>query len=833
MSKSKKFSTILIGFLLAVATSATAAFSFAAAESEAVDVKLLYEPDGTRYAYLDTPTSIASTQTELYIAEKNGIRSFSLSGTETGTLDFPATDRAFLRNGLTVTLQSGELATCFGETKTQVTSGISDFSVYEQTLYAYKIADGSTEILRYTVTDNGLTDEQSYTLHDTVVTALAAADGKAFLSVRVNRTGTRDAVCMFLPDAPNALGPKTERAAVRRLLADRNFVYVLGDNGIERFRLLGDTLIGETTLSVSDVIDLTAADGNLYALTGAASVLKIDGDLSGYSELLASASAQKGFFNAPYTSVTRKNRVIVPDYYNNRVAVYVDTQISYIDYPFVYPTSAAIDDDGRIYIGHRVNSLDVFNENGGHLYCVDCGDTHVIDLYTDSSDRILVRTDDGISELVDRKLQALYTGAVSAVAVMPESKHVYIYAAGAVSRIENGQPVKLADIPFDVVDFAVDIERSLYFLLRDGNVVKYVAADGYVAQAAKTDYGGYGVTDGARRLTVSSIRNSSVDYGDLLITDTKAHTVKVLPAASLDVKIIDDTVVPPVVVDNDVANAIAERSIVYVAREDISVYPLPRDMSPFATVEKGKKILVPQHDLSDNDAFSFVLIEDHTNKKLVSGYVRKQRLPEETRLLYVAPPAALGTVQNDNTVVYKWPSIYATHIGGSFGKGTDVKLLDFVAGFVDDNGFRWYRIETGNGTGEGYIYAANLSINHYQPIFIRPQYNATVIKTPAPLYLVDENGAYVVIGNESPLPVGTRVEVIGVFDPSATYTHVKYFNEELGTLECYVQTEYLKYNGVTALQIIVSVLIAVVIIVLIVVIVHHFTVRRRKTANKD
>ena len=231
-------------------------------------------------------------------------------------------------------------------------------------------------------------------------------------------------------------------------------------------------------------------------------------------------------------------------------------------------------------------------------------------------------------------------------------------------------------------------------------------------------------------------------------------------------------------------------------------------------------------------AFSFVLVEDAENKVLLSGYVRKFRLPESTRLPYVAPPSAVGTVQNDDTVVYKWPSVYAAPISGydSLSKGTEVSLLRFVAGFIDDSGFRWYRVAVDGG--EGYIYAANLSINRYQPVFEWPQYNAEIVaalgRDTAQLYILDGDGNYRELENEPPLPKGTRVQVVGTFDPSLQYTQIKYFDETLGTLDCYVLTEHLKYHGVTALQIIVFVLIGVVLVLLIILIIHRFVVRRKK-----
>lgn len=834
MSKVKKIRYILTAALLALTVGLAARLPFyrAAAAPAEVDVRLLFAPQTeTQYTFLDTPTSIGATATELYITTAQAIRSFSFRGAETGGLDIAA-DKAYRHEGMTVTLERGVLQVYFGDAQTTIASGLDDFSAHGSTLYAYAndALMNAADVSVYAISENTLTDEHTHRLADTSITALAAADGQAYVSIRANGTGTRDNICLLTADGTLRVCAANV-PAVRAMTVSGDMLYAVSENKITAYRSVIGALIPVETLAVADVTDLVAADGYLYALTGAYAVLKTPATLSGYTELIASASAQVGFYDMPSTCITRKDKAIVADCNNHRVALVSDDGVSYLDYPFVYPTGVAVDDYGRMYVCHRINIIDVFDETGAHLYTVEA-ESRILDVFTDSADDVFVRTENGIGRLQNNQVQPLYTGAVEAAAVMPEGSSIYLYASGTVSHLENGVPVKVASIGGTVIDFAVDVERSIYVLDDSGMIRKYAAANNYATPSAPVQYVGYPVTDGARRLNISSIRNTLLDYGDLIVTDTKAHTVKAIDAACFAVKVIDENVQPPVDPDSPVPAPITDDSIVFYAQEDIAVYQLPRDMSPFYTIAKGRKIIVPRYNLTDTDAFSFVLVEDAENKVLLSGYVRKFRLPESARLPYVAPPSAVGTVQNDDTVVYKWPSVYAAPISGydSLSKGTEVSLLRFVAGFIDDSGFRWYRVAVDGG--EGYIYAANLSINRYQPVFERPQYNAEIVaalgRDTAQLYILDGDGNYRELENEPPLPKGTRVQVVGTFDPSLQYTQIKYFDETLGTLDCYVLTEHLKYHGVTALQIIVFVLIGVVLVLLIILIIHRFVVRRKK-----
>jgi hypothetical protein len=80
-----------------------------------------------------------------------------------------------------------------------------------------------------------------------------------------------------------------------------------------------------------------------------------------------------------------------------------------------------------------------------------------------------------------------------------------------------------------------------------------------------------------------------------------------------------------------------------------------------------------------------------------------------------------------------------------------------------------------------------------------------------------------------PIDVGTRVEVIGAFDSSKPYTKI-HFTTKYGTVEAYVETANLKYNGVNVLQVVALALI-IVTTGLIIFIGVRTELRKRKRLN--
>lgn len=214
--------------------------------------------------------------------------------------------------------------------------------------------------------------------------------------------------------------------------------------------------------------------------------------------------------------------------------------------------------------------------------------------------------------------------------------------------------------------------------------------------------------------------------------------------------------------------------------------------------------------------------EDTALKRLLRCYVFRSNLSEP--LPYVAPPAVEGKIYAENTYLYSLPSTDSESSDSTIPVGTKVTLLPF-AQYSDS--VKWYRAEYGDSIG--YIVSSAVSIRSFIPEFERPQYNA-VVKAygdsyAAPLFKL-EDGNFVKLDGEF-LTVGTKLEVVGAFDTSEKYTRVKYFDDELGTLTCYIETVYLRYNSVSVVQIVALAIVAVTLVLLFIVLIR---VRKRNRA---
>ncbi len=227
-------------------------------------------------------------------------------------------------------------------------------------------------------------------------------------------------------------------------------------------------------------------------------------------------------------------------------------------------------------------------------------------------------------------------------------------------------------------------------------------------------------------------------------------------------------------------------------------------------------------------------VDDIKNGKLVSGYVYKDAL--SAPLPYTDPQNAVGAVFANATPVYKWPSQNSVSLRdyGAVKRGTNFTVMPFVNPYRDDYGNLWLRVDIENGC-DGYVLAKNMSLGNYEPTFIRPAYNAEIISykgsESAPAFeLVD--GEYLPLSVT--LATGTRIEVVGAFDTSKQYTQVKYLDAELGTLTCYVPTEYVKYNGVNVVPIVAVVVIAITLVLAGIIIGRVvYLNRKRLTGNPN
>ena len=170
-----------------------------------------------------------------------------------------------------------------------------------------------------------------------------------------------------------------------------------------------------------------------------------------------------------------------------------------------------------------------------------------------------------------------------------------------------------------------------------------------------------------------------------------------------------------------------------------------------------------------------------------------------------APPFIDGRIFNDNTSVYKFPSLLAPKIHDgdkalSFNKDKRVTLVPYSKAADDVSGQKWYCIELDGGK-IGFVNMLNVANYKYRPTTEILKTNADIVKSAADggAFMYDKEANDYPLMSIPPLKDGDRVQVVGKFKANNKYTEVIY-QDDLGLIQGYVLTKYIKYDTTTNRQ---------------------------------
>lgn len=732
-----------------------------------------------------------------------------------------------------ITLHSGELASVCGDTATALPSDelFVDFAVNGDVLYALseraltKVSLGAQSFDQTTVQTVELVSDE---LSAVTATDVTVCDGVVYIAVR-SAFGRKQDVCSVAQNG--ALTAKLRQSdEVVSLSADgtNGLIYSLTRDELTAYSVsTSGGLVKKHYTRGTQFQSVSAYNGYVYALDSLNGVHKLSADLSSDKTLLAASSVAKGFFNTPTATAVKNSALYIADSMNGRVAIY-GRMAEYAGREFVDPVSVACDSAGAVYVAYEYDKIGVF-ENGNfsldneRSVAVNAG--AIKQIAVDYDKTVYILADGGLYKAAYGKAaEKLDETHYKAIALSVGREELYALTDNAVIKFENNKTaVKLCDAPADAVSLAADIDGNVFILTLDG----IVAYNGNTANKVPFTLNGEAYSLGGKygHITLCTVENEFVGHGDVIVTDTLRHRVfKADGRAALGVKLIDDDYQVPDVAGDTSPDYYGD-GLIRTALRNTDVYSLPMETRAVYTITAGRNVIVPMYDLDETREYSLVLIDDLDNGKLVQGYVYKNALSEP--LSYSAPPAETGSIYNAATPIYKYPSRNAATVRGYSAVDQKVEffMLDFVESYRDDYGYLWYRVALDDGC-EGYILSINISTTDYEPIFIRPAYDAKIISYKNSRFAAGykiENGEYVKIAE---LPTGTQVEIIGAFDSSERYTKVKFLDAERGTLTCYVETVYIEYEGVN-IVLIVAVIVIVVTVLLAAIIICR-TVRNKK-----
>lgn len=796
------------------------------------------------YRYFDGAKSVFADDSGIVVADNSGISTVTkaVSDGYIVTDKFLAhADKAYRHGKYFITLENGVIYTRNTDGEGSFTSEyIEDFDVENGILYAVSENTLYTLQLGEELFDNVEATSVKLRSDDhTKVKASAVAVMNDSVYVAVDSavlSGNKQDICYAntTSGALTAVLMQSDNIYSLTAMDYSETLYTLTRNNITGYAVMGGGLTVKHSTHDAQTIRIFAHSGCIYALDALGALHELSDTFTRDTVLLASASDSDGFFNMPTAAAIKNSTLYVSDYINSRIAVYgKEYDYNYIDCDAA-PTSIACDAGGRLYAAYEnkvrmlsSDSAPITIENGLVKQIVVDADKR---LYILANDGLYISDNGGAAKKVSDK-------HYKAIALCVAHDDLYAIDGTSVKKIvvhdDDVTETNYCSISADAFSLAVDLNGNVYTLSVNG--ITRTAKGGNTANAKSftlsVDGEAYTLGFSYGQILLSTIENSYVGYGDIIIVDTYKHRVFTTAgnAEALDVELIDENYnVPNVVGGKSPIRTEKMTGLIRVALNDIEVFSFPMETPSIYTIAKGRKVIVPQYDLDDTREYALILIDNLSTGKLIQGYVHKDALSEP--LPYVEPPSNDGTVYNSATPVYMWPSPNANTVAGysAVERNTQFTVLDFVDAYRDDYGHLWYRISIAGGY-EGYILGANLSLMSYEPVFIRPAYNAEIISyngsESAPTYAL-EDGKYVELSVR--LDTGTQVEVVGAFDSSERYTQIKYLDAELGTLTCYVETVYLKYNGVNIVLIVAVVVIVITVIIAAIIIWRVVYIKRRR-----
>lgn len=802
------------------------------------------------YYYFDRPQSVFADAAGLVISDGDTVK--TAVGADVATVADVAAKKTLRRGDRLITLENdgiymryyGDDETAAGDDKLAINLSVTDFDIDGTSLYAIAadklvIAElgetsfvGEPKVVTLASSEHARINATAIALshNSDGIICYVAVDSEMFSA------GKQD-VCTAASDGTlSVVLQQTDRISALSVMDYSETLYTLTPAGIKGYAYTGGGLKEKhRTATDSPMLCFCAFDGFVYAFDSGYALHKLSGDLTSDVTLLASASSANGFFYMPTGGAVKNSALYISDAVNGRIAVYGEA-LEYLNVKLTNPVSVAADCFGAVYVAYDYNKVGIFSGETERTVTVD---GLIKQIAVDADGKLFVLASDGLwlSEN-GAAAQRLLDTQFKAITLSVGREKLYALGDDAVYLIDPNadggiKAEKFRSAPADAFSLAVDISDNVFTLSRtritrisDGETTEFPLTQNDAPYTL-------GFTRG--QILLSTVGNSFTDYGDIIVIDAYKHRVFTADGKALGVTLVDDDYNDNYLdIKSDAPSKADGKRIIRKALRDVELFDRPMGNPLGYTITKGRNVIVPLFTLDDAREYALVMIDNLATGELVTGYVYKGALSEP--LPYAEPPAKVCTVYSNATPVYKWPSRGAKKLSGGFSaveRNTVFDMLDFVDSYRDDYDNLWYRVAI-NETYEGYILAANLSLNGYEPNFIRPAYNAEIISYNgskfAPTYAKNENGEYTPLS--ATLPTGTKVEVVGTFDTSLPYTQIKYLDPDFGTLTCYVETVYIDYGGVN-IVLIVAVVVIIITVILAALIIWRQVAAKNKMQSEE
>lgn len=856
MSKSvfKPIAAVLL--TAATATALVVAPRSAKADEQSIDLTPIENSSSpVDYMYLDAPKSVFKDASGFVVAERNTVDYITEEpeGYKVTVSRPLVADKACRYAECLITSKDGAFDFYYGDDRTsfEPSSPAVDFVVSDGTLYI--LGESSVTTLAFD-TESSVFDTATANTTEFVsdeypnieATAVTVVNGEIIVAVNSSVFADKQDICT-LDRESGVITPaimQSDKILSLTSLDAQSVVYALTRDKITGYYSADGSLQTRFETAGAGMSKLCAFDGFVYGLSSLNAIVGYSYALDKCDTLTAAASNELGFFDMPSAVAVKNAELFVADTINNRIVKYSKGAPVALDADVGNPVSIACDSGGTLYIAHDINKISVISANGKATELSTRGAVKQVAVDADKTiyaltDRGLFRIKNGeteFEELSDTKFKAI---------TLSVGKHeLYALDGDKVIKFtfsgDNKETVERTDIAATdagAFSIAVDLDGNIYALTRT-EIVK-TSGNAQTRFTLKVDGEDYSLGFTRGQIAVCTIDNDYVDYGDIVIADAYKHRIFSTDGDALGVMCVGEGYEVPDLASSTDPDLHGE--LIRTALRDTTVFSKPAETPPVYTIAAGRTVIVPEYQLSDFPEYSFVIIEklDANGRpvgELVQGYVYRETLSDP--IPYADPTDKTATVYKPSTTIYKWPTPNAKALNtyGSPKRNDKLTLMRFVSQYYDDYGNLWYRVLVGDSENsyEGFVIAENISLKGYEPVFIRPQYNAEIIEyngsTFAQAYSYDEDTKSYVEIVDVTFEVGKKVEVVGAFDTSEQYTKIKYLDPELGTITCYVRTVYLKYKGVDIVPIIAWIVIGITGVLALIIVARVFYIKRKRIA---
>lgn len=836
------------------------------------------ESDGVTYYCFDNPISVFADGEVKIVAGQNGV--YFVSANENGETDIKfkdlSADKVYRRTAhensteYLIILNDGAISAIGADDDITeldvngVVGDVLDFEILGDKLYAIT----ATQVIVAPLLETGIDAQNAFVAplsssrHSKVnAKRITAVDGKLYISVKAVFGNKWDICAADIASVTstgctlNTVLDQSNDVLALTASAENDVIYLLTRSEIIGYTAtVGGGLYKLYATDGSDITDIFAYGDNVYTLDSLNALHVMNGKLADERVIAASASSDKGFFNIPFGMTAKSSMLYVADTVNNRIAIYDNSGIRYINREFRTPVSVAADNGGTLYVAYDDNKVGIFRNNAYSTYDeITVTSTtlgKISRIVVDSEKTLFILSDSGLWRVErDYTPTRISTVAYKDITLSIGKSRLYALDADKIVWLDKttGETKSSRPVGNDAISVAVDLNDTAFALYTDK--IAGITANGVSTEYALTvDGQPYTLGDRIGQILLCFMEDglNGVDSDEqnyAIILDTFRHRVLKTDGTAIGARFVDYSYESPDII-GDTAAVEGQTGIIRKVRFDTPLFDYPVETKSNYTVIGGEYVIVPDYSIvapeykpDETPEFTLVLIDDTQNNRLLQGYVYKDALSDPVK--YSPPPSDICTITGElGTIVYKWPSRNAKAIMGysETAKNTKFNMLDFVESFRDGYGYYWYRIALDDNGNEGYVPAVNVSTIDYQQANILPEYNAEIIaykgKTTAKTYSRDNaTGKYTEVSGVT-LNAGTKVEVVGAFDSSERYTKIKFLDGKTHkTVTCYVETVHLKYTGLNIVLIVAIIVIAITLILAIIIVSRVYYSKKKRLDN--